>query len=41
VAADPVRGLPAFLALGPTDPDLAWIVRTNLTKARLKKLLPA
>jgi hypothetical protein len=41
VAADPVRGLPAFLALGPTDPDLAWIVRTNLTKARLRKLLPA
>ncbi len=41
VAADPVRGLPPFLALDPSDPDLGWIVRTNLSKARLKRLLPA
>lgn len=39
VAADPGAGLPVFAALGGEDPDLAWIVRTNLSKARLKKLL--
>jgi hypothetical protein len=41
VAADPPAGLPVFLALGTEDPDLEWIVRTNRTKARLKRLLPA
>lgn len=40
VAADPATGLPVFLALGTDDPDLEWIVRTNRTKARLKRLLP-
>jgi hypothetical protein len=39
VAADPEAGLPVFLGLDDTDPDLGWIVRTNRTKARLKKLL--
>jgi hypothetical protein len=41
VAADPVPGLPAFLALEEDDPDLAWIVRTNRTKSRLRRLLAA
>lgn len=39
VAADPPAGLPVFTALGGDDPDLAWIVRTNRTKARLARLL--
>jgi len=39
VAADPVPGLRAFRALNETDPDVAWIVRTNLTKKRLARLL--
>nr|WP_237728134.1 HEAT repeat domain-containing protein [Cellulomonas sp. APG4] len=40
VAADPERGLPAFLALsGSTDPDVVWIVRQNRAKARLARLL--
>jgi hypothetical protein len=39
VAADPA-GLPEFLALdADSDPDLAWIVRENRGKARLRKLL--
>jgi hypothetical protein len=29
----------AFQALDTTDPDVAWIVRTNLTKKRLARLL--
>ena len=41
VAADPAVGLPAFRALmDDPDPDVGWIVRTNLGKARLAKLLP-
>jgi hypothetical protein len=40
VAADPAAGLPAFLDLDETDVDLGWIVRTNRTKARLRRLLP-
>jgi hypothetical protein len=41
VAADPTLGLPAFRALrDDPDPDVGWIVRTNLGKARLAKLLP-
>lgn len=39
VAADPAAGLPAFLALDDTDPDLAWVARTNRGKARLRRLL--
>lgn len=39
VAADPGPGLEAFQALDTTDPDVAWIVRTNLTKKRLARLL--
>jgi len=39
VAADPVAGMSAFLDLDTTDADLGWIVRTNRTKARLKKHL--
>jgi HEAT repeat protein len=42
VAADPVAGLPRFLALAENpDPDVAWIVRENRRKARLKRLLEA
>lgn len=40
VAADPVAGLPRFLALTTSDDrDVAWIVRENHKKARLAKLL--
>jgi hypothetical protein len=39
VAADPGPGLEAFHALDVTDPDVAWVVRTNLTKKRLTRLL--
>lgn len=42
VAADPRAGLPAFADLAgraAADPDLAWIVRSNRSKARLAKLL--
>ena len=40
VAAEPVRGLPAFGTLrGQTDPDVAWVVRENLRKARLRRVL--
>lgn len=39
IAADPGQGLPAFWALDDQDPDIAWIVRENLKKARLTRLL--
>lgn len=39
VAADPGPGLVAFQDLDAGDPDVAWIVRTNLTKKRLARLL--
>lgn len=39
VAADPGAGLPVFTALPTNDADLAWIVRTNRSKARLRRLL--
>ncbi len=40
VAADPRPGLVAFRALeGSDDPDVAWIVRENLKKVRLKRVL--
>ncbi|MGV9824820.1 HEAT repeat domain-containing protein [Gordonia sp. NPDC003429] len=39
VAADPDHGLDRFTALrDDPDPDVAWIVRTNLRKARLARL---
>lgn len=42
VAGEPKRGLPAFAALeslADADADLAWIVRENLKKKRLVRLL--
>jgi hypothetical protein len=40
IAALPEEGLPMFHALETTtDPDIDWIVRENLKKARLKKLI--
>jgi hypothetical protein len=40
IAAIPAAGLPAFRRLETnTDPDVAWIVRQNRKKARLKRLL--
>ena len=42
VAAAPEAGLPAFEDLGPPaadDRDLDWVVRTNLRKARLQRVL--
>ena len=39
IAADPVPGLAAFRALDESDPDVAWIVRENLKKKRLTRLL--
>lgn len=39
VAADPEPGLVVFQALDVSDPDVAWIVRSNLTKKRLARLL--
>lgn len=40
VAASPEDGLDEMGALGADDdPDVAWIVRNNLTKARLRRLL--
>ncbi|HCS56887.1 MAG TPA: PBS lyase heat domain-containing protein repeat-containing protein [Gordonia polyisoprenivorans] len=39
VAADPDAGLPVFDALSQDpDPDVAWVVRSNLGKARLKRI---
>lgn len=41
IAASPGAGLPRFAALAALDdPDVAWIVRTNRTKAPLARLLP-
>lgn len=39
VAGDPDRGMPAFLALDTSDPDLAWVDRENRRKRRLVTLL--
>lgn len=40
VAADPAAGLPVFCRLSASpDPDVAWIVRSNLSKKRLARLL--
>lgn len=39
VAASPEQGLPVFLALPVTDPDVAWVVRENRTKKRLASYL--
>jgi len=40
IAADPVDGLPAFARWrGSSDPDVGWVVRENLKKARLERVL--
>jgi hypothetical protein len=40
VAADPLDGLPAFARWqGSPDPDVGWVIRENLGKARLRKVL--
>lgn len=39
VAAAPSRGLALFAALGTEDPDVAWVVRENRKKSRLRRLL--
>ena len=44
VAADPARGLPRFEALearAEDDADIAWIVRENRSKSRMRKLAAA
>jgi len=39
VAADPEHGLAAFVPLTESsDPDVAWVVRENLTKKRMPSL---
>lgn len=38
VAAAPERGLSLFSAINTDDPDLAWVVKQNLTKRRMKML---
>lgn len=41
IAADPDAGLAAFERMRAiVDPDIRWIVTANLTKARLRRLLP-
>jgi len=41
VAGAPDAGLPAFAALrADADPDVAWVVRENEKKSRLRRLLP-
>lgn len=39
VAGSPKPGLAQFCAIDTDDPDLAWVVKQNLTKQRLKRLL--
>jgi len=39
IAADPPAGLAAFLALDPSDADVAWIIAENRKKKRLSVLL--
>jgi hypothetical protein len=39
VAADPQQGLPVFLGLDVSRPDVAWIVRENRKKQRLARLV--
>jgi HEAT repeat protein len=40
IAADPSAGLPSFAELRASeDPDVRWIVRENLRKARLQRVL--
>jgi hypothetical protein len=39
VAADPEPGLAAFRSLDDSDPDVAWIIKENLGKKRLARLL--
>lgn len=39
VAAAPEAGLPVFLGLDASDPDLAWVIKSNRGKQRLARLL--
>lgn len=39
VAASPQQGLGRFFAIDTDDPDLAWVVKQNLAKQRMIKLL--
>lgn len=40
VAGDPAAGVLRFAALrGSSDPDMAWVVRENEKKARLRRVL--
>ena len=39
VAGAPEAGLPLFLGLDATDPDLAWVIKSNRGKQRLARLL--
>jgi len=40
VVGDPAAGVPRFAALrGSSDPDVAWVVRENEKKARLRRVL--
>ncbi|MFF2268630.1 HEAT repeat domain-containing protein [Cellulosimicrobium cellulans] len=40
VVGDPATGVPRFAALGgSSDPDVAWVVRENEKKARLRRVL--
>ncbi len=39
VAGAPEAGLPRFFALDATDPDVAWVIKSNRGKQRLTRLL--
>lgn len=39
VAGAPEAGLPRFLALDASDPDVAWVIKSNRGKQRLARLL--
>lgn len=39
VSANPDQGLPMFSALDSEDPDIAWVIRENLKKKRLARLV--
>ncbi len=39
VAGEPTAGLPKFLALDASDPDVAWVIKSNRGKQRLARLL--
>lgn len=41
IVAAPKQGLAAFEALDRSDPDVDWVVRQNLSKNRLKRIIDA